>query len=315
MKLSKPDIFVYERPSSGLVVVSGKDATTFLQSLVSQDLDSIVDGGGGRTLLLTPQGKLGYALSALKVGEKWWLYVDGEYGQALVDALTRYRIRVEVVIEDWSSNFAALELWGDEASELATRALQISVAERPFSHSRWGDQSLVVRVPQGAVGEAPERPTVFVIGPKAEVALAGEKIISAGANRATSEQFEYARIEAGIPLFGVDFDERTIAQEAFLERDGVSFTKGCFLGQELVCRIDSRGHVNRFIRRLVINGDSTPEKGSEVAFEGKLVGEVTSVAKSPDHEHSVALAMIRREVEPPTEVAVGISEIEATVLT
>ena len=82
-----------------------------------------------------------------------------------------------------------------------------------------------------------------------------------------------------------------------------------------MCRIDSRGHVNRFIRRLVINGDSTPEKGSEVAFEGKLVGEVTSVAKSPDHERSVALAMIRREVEPPTEVAVGISEIGATVLT
>lgn len=314
MKLSNSDIFVYEHRLRSLVVVSGKDATTFLQSLVSQDLDSIVDGEGARTLLLTPQGKLGFSLLALKVGGQWWLDFNGGYGQALVDALTRYRIRVEVVIEDWSSNFAALELWGDGASELATRALQISVAERPFSHSRWGDQSLVARVPQGAVGEALERSIVSVIGPKAEVALASEKIISAGANRATDEQFEYARIEAGIPLFGVDFDERTIAQEAFLERDGVSFTKGCFLGQELVCRIDSRGHVNRFLRRLIINGALAPERGSEVAFEGKLVGEVTSVAKSPNRERSVALAMIRREVEPPTEVAVGLAEIDATVL-
>ena len=97
-----------------------------------------------------------------------------------------------------------------------------------------------------------------------------------------------------------DVDESTIPQEAFLELDAVSFTKGCFLGQELVCRIDSRGHVNRFLRRFTdIDGD-WPVRGANVVVDGKVVGALTSVASAA--LPTGALGYVRREVEPPTAV-------------
>jgi folate-binding protein YgfZ len=105
------------------------------------------------------------------------------------------------------------------------------------------------------------------------------------------------RIEAGVPRQGLDIDETTIAQEAYLERDAVSFTKGCFLGQELVCRIDTRGHVNRLLRRL--RADEPIERGASVVVDGKEVGTVTSAIGG------VALATVRRQVEPGTAVSAG----------
>src|SRR4029079_11336325 len=113
-----------------------------------------------------------------------------------------------------------------------------------------------------------------------------------------ADEYERARIEAGVPRQGLDTDERTIPQEAGLELVAVSFTKGCFVGQELVCRIDSRGHVNRHLRRLRASEGTLP-RGDVVSFGGKEIGEVTT--SSGD----VALAMLRREIEPGAEVSVG----------
>ena len=112
--------------------------------------------------------------------------------------------------------------------------------------------------------------------------------------------FEAWRIEQGVPRQPDDLDDTTIPQEAFLEQDAVSFTKGCFIGQELVCRIDTRGHVNRFLRRFTdIEGD-WPPVGADVVVDGKVVGALTSVA--PAELPTGALGYVRREVEPPATV-------------
>ena len=111
--------------------------------------------------------------------------------------------------------------------------------------------------------------------------------------------YDAFRIEAGVPLQPVDIDERTIPQEAFLEVEAVSFTKGCFLGQELVCRIDSRGHVNRFLRHITGIDGEWPERGTEIVVDGKVVGEITSVA--PRELGVGALGYVRHEVEPGTD--------------
>ena len=110
-----------------------------------------------------------------------------------------------------------------------------------------------------------------------------------------------------------DVDASTIPQEAELEGDTVSFTKGCFLGQELVCRIDTRGHVNRFLRRLVPLDDTRPVPGAEVVAGEKVVGAVPSV--TPDGVTPVALGYVRREVEPGAVVEVrwGTGSTEARV--
>jgi tRNA-modifying protein YgfZ len=105
----------------------------------------------------------------------------------------------------------------------------------------------------------------------------------------------------GIPRQGFDLDEKTIPQEAFLELDAVSFTKGCFLGQELVCRIDTRGRVNRYLRRLTGIENGRPPRGSEIVSGDKVVGTVTSTVHDTDLP-GVALGYVRHEIDPPAEV-------------
>jgi folate-binding protein YgfZ len=130
-------------------------------------------------------------------------------------------------------------------------------------------------------------------------------LVAAGFTPAGFTAYEAARVRAGVPRQGLDIDEKTIPQEAFLELDAVSFTKGCFLGQELVCRIDSRGHVNRLLRGLRIDPGgiaTTPPAGAGIVVGDKEVGALTTVARSEDGV--LALGYVRREVELPADVLV-----------
>ncbi len=133
-----------------------------------------------------------------------------------------------------------------------------------------------------------------VIGPRD--VLATLDVASEGLD---ADAYERARIEAGVPRLGADLDDSTIPQEAWLDRDAVSFTKGCYLGQELVARIDSRGHVNRVLR-WIRPADATTvlARDAEVEVDGKVVGQVTSAIPG------LALAFVRREVEPPATATV-----------
>jgi folate-binding protein YgfZ len=220
-----------------LVVVRGRDATSFLQSLVSQDLDALAVGTSAHSLLLQPQGKLIVDFFALhRADDEWWCLCERGFGALLADGLARFKIRVKVEIEQRETS--AVAVLGDSA---------------PFT-----------------------------------VALDVEPTRDAA-------DYERARIEAGVPRMGADLDDRVIPQEAFLDRDAVSFTKGCFVGQELVCRIDTRGHVNRYLRRLRGNGLAT---GDELTLDGKVVGQITSSVGD------VALGYVRREVESGATVDV-----------
>lgn len=266
------------RVARDLVVVEGPDATTFLQSLVSQDLDAIAVGTSGRTLLLQPQGKLLVDFYVLHVSaDEWWCVCEGGFGDKLASGLERFKIRVKVELR--REPVAALAVRGVDVGDLAGPGLHVVAVD-------W----------DGA-------PAFDAIGSGDVIAALGATL---DAPVIDADAYEQARIEAGVPRQGFDTDERTIPQEAGLELVAVSFTKGCFVGQELVCRIDSRGHVNRNLRRLRVP-DGTLQRGDAVELDGRVVGEVTSVAGP------VALAMLRREVEPGAHVAAGASAVAAVV--
>ena len=123
------------------------------------------------------------------------------------------------------------------------------------------------------------------------------KLRSAGAAEGAPETWEIARVESGRPMWGVDMDDSTLPQEAnFDELGAISYTKGCYIGQETVARVHFRGHVNRFLRRLRFVTRPAPPRGAELIDEtGKVIGDVRSSALSPRYG-GVALGMVRREV-------------------
>jgi tRNA-modifying protein YgfZ len=257
------------RVARDLVEVSGPDATSFLQSLVSQDLDALGVGEGGHSLLLQPQGKLLVDFYAVHVAaDVWWCVCEGGFGDALATGFDRFKIRVKVDVRQVP------------VAALAVRGVQPNAGP--------GLQLVGVDWEAGA-------PAFDAVGTESAIAALSDSL---DAPLVDTDAYERARIEAGVPRQGFDTDERTIPQEAGLELVAVSFTKGCFVGQELVCRIDARGHVNRHLRRLRAPGGDMP-RGATVASEGREVGEVTSAAGT------VALAMLRREIEPGARVDVG----------
>lgn len=257
-----------------LVWVEGPEAVSFLQGIVSQDVEALAQGRVARSFLLGPQGKLRALLWLLRGEERVGIVTDPGHGGRVADDLDRYRIRVKAEIR--ADPRPMWELWGPG-----------SAAGGPPS-GRWVDRDGLLR----AALPSPALPRVVMTGgsPPEGVTRAGELALTA------------ARVEAGEPVFGRDVDERTIPQETGLVSEAVSFTKGCYLGQELVARIDTRGRVNRHLRGLSITRNLLPPEGAAVYAGDREVGAITSVAEGP--LSPIGLALLRREVEPGDEVEV-----------
>ncbi len=265
----------------GRVWVRGPDTWSFLQSLVSADGESLADGDEAASLLLTPQGKLGFAFRIARVGDDAWLDIAPGFETQLAEALTRYRIRVDVEIQ--VDTIDALVVRGGE--------VPLNVTGERLLRSDW-----------------PGVPGTDVLGPSPDSL---ELLVAAGVEVVDDTRLEAERIGAGIPVMGAELTDGVIPQEALLERTAVSFTKGCFVGQELVCRIDTRGHVNKLLRRVAL--DAPVAVGATLRIDEREVGTLTSVAELDGR--SVALAFVRREVEPPSTVIVTTpaGDVNATV--
>ncbi|MEA2902257.1 MAG: tRNA-modifying protein YgfZ [Actinomycetota bacterium] len=253
------------------VRVAGPDAMKFLQGQLSQQVDVPV-GTSAWSFLLQPQGKVVAFLRLTRSGdEEYILDTDGGWAPAVVERLNRFKLRVKAEIE-------VLEGW---------RCLAV---RGPGAHEA---------APDGVPADWPGWPGVDLIGPVGDVEP------PAGVRACSVEAYEIARIEAGVPVMGRELDESTIPAEAGIVDRAASFTKGCYTGQELVARIDSRGgNVPRRLRGVVVgDGHSVPPVGAVVHAGGKDVGVLTSVTpRSERLGAAVALAYVRRAVEPPAEV-------------
>lgn len=262
-----------------LVWVRGVDAVSFLDGILSQDVAEARPGDVVRSFLLQPNGKL-EALAWLLVGtEEVGLLVDDGLGEQVGNVLGRYRIRVKAVIE--REERPLTEVWGKGASG-ALSAAGLPVPEG-WSNT---DDGLVAHVPLGSL------PRYIVVG--AEV---GGTAAGALAARAI-------RVEAGEPVMNRDVSSSTIPQETGLVPSAVSFSKGCYVGQELVARIDTRGHVNRRLVGVVIEHNVVPPDGAKLVAGGKEVGTLTSPAESLTLRAPIGLALVRREVEAGDQVSV-----------
>lgn len=267
------------------VSIRGPDTASFLQNIVSQDVAALSPGEVGRSLLLGPEGKLRSVFWILKGEDEMILVTEHGRGGALAAELGRYRFRVDAVIEPPTGD--GLSLWGSLAGDVLERA-GLPAPEGWERH----DGRIVARVPLGPLDR------FLVVGAKPE------HLEAAGARPAGLLAATAVRVEAGEPVMGRDVNEKTIPQESGLVPETVSFTKGCYLGQELVARIDSRGHVNRLLRGVVVGTNVLPPEGAELFAAEAPVGRITSIAESLTLRAPVGLALVRREVEPGGEVEI-----------
>ncbi len=264
--------------------VAGPDAESYLQGQLSQDVAGLGEGEARESLLLSPQGRIDAYLRVGRIGpDEFVVDVEGGFGPTTLERLVRFRLRTKVELEllDW----ACTGLRGPASGQAAAGGAVLSV---PAS---W-----------------PGLPGVDVLGP-VPPEVAGLPFADVGVPECGTGPWEAARIESGRPVQGREIGERTIAAEVGLVERTVSFTKGCFTGQELVARLDARGSkVARRLSGLVAERSVTEASalvGAAVWSEGpeaREVGAVTSAAWSPGLGSAVGLAVLHRSVEPPARV-------------
>jgi tRNA-modifying protein YgfZ len=257
-----------------VVTVQGPEATDFLQGQLSQDVAGVAVGDSAPSLLLQPTGKVDAWLRVTRTDDdRYLLDVEQGFGDAVLARLQRFKLRTNA------------DLALDHLSGLAIRG-------------------------PGAAAFAPEAPSTLAAdagwpGVEGIDLLSGDALALAGVALAARSDLEALRIECGVPAMGAELTDATIPAEAgqWLIAASVSFTKGCYTGQELVARIDSRGgNVPRPIRGLLVDGDPAP-RGASVTFDGKAVGLVTSSAWS-EALGAIALAPLARAVEVGARVSV-----------
>ena len=261
-----------------VVRVTGPDAASFLQGILSQDVAAMEIGAVGKTLLLQPNGKMECLATIARDDSGFVLMVERGLGASVRDALSRFLIRVKAEIS--LNDDPVAEVWGPEAAS-------VLAAHELVAPDGWN--GTVLSNPLSGL----PRFVVFGSHPWSD------DLVRAG-DLAT----EAVRVEAGEPRNGVDMSAKTIPQEVGVVEQSVSFTKGCYLGQELVARIDSRGHVNRHLRGLRMTANVLPPVGSEVVVGEKVVGALSSVVESLTMRAPLALSLIRREVEPGNPVEI-----------
>jgi tRNA-modifying protein YgfZ len=290
-----------DRSPRGKLTVKGSDAAEFLQGQLTNDVEALQPDAGCYAALLDRKGHMQADMRVLRRGAgELWLDMEPEALATVERHLRMYSIGREVEIEDVTSAWAILSVIGPGAVETAgTAPLRPEHAHRYFE--RDGLEILAVSTDLGLdLIARSERADAL------RAALAGS-----GAVEVTEAAAETVRVEFGRPRFGHEMTTATIPQEAGIDDRAVSFTKGCYIGQETVARLHYKGRPNRHLRGLrleapVAGGDAIMLGDREI---GKVGTAVISPALGP-----IALAIIRREAEPGTRVAVGDGNVSAEVI-
>jgi folate-binding protein YgfZ len=290
-----------DRSERGKLALTGPDAKSFLQGQVTNDVEGLEPGRGCYAAFLTPKGKMLGDLRILDLGDELLLDTERVALQALFNMIRRYKLGAAVELHKRTLELGELSLIGPDARRMANAA-ELGPNEHDNARADIGGTPvLLVATDTG----------VDVFCPADDTEAVRAALEAAGAVPVSEETAEALRVERGRPRYGVDLDDGVIPQEAGLNERAVSFTKGCYVGQETVARLHYRGKPNRHLRGLRL---SAPTGAGEPLRRGeKEVGRLSSVAVSPVHG-PIALALVRREAAPGDALAVGDGEVTATVV-
>lgn len=269
----------------GRIVARGRDRARLLHNLISNEVKKMMPGEGCYAFLLNPQGRIQADLTLFCFAEHFLIDTDAELREKVRAHIRKYIIADQVELEDVTESTGSIALEGPEAAAVLGK-IGAPAPAAPHSHEPWGDMTIAAVSLTGQPGYR-----IYCAPARMKETL--EALAKAGARPAAEYDVRVVQIENGRPMYGEDIRETSLPQET-QQMHAVSFTKGCYLGQEIVERIRAQGHVNKKLVRLTIAGcDIPPAPGTKLAANGADAGEITSAAVSPELGGVAALAYVR----------------------
>jgi tRNA-modifying protein YgfZ len=294
-----------DRSARGKLDVTGPDAAEFLQGQVTNDVETPAAGQGCYAALLDPKAHILADMRILSAGPAdLWLDTEPPALDAVLQHLRMYKIGRQVEISNRTAERAILSLLGPASAEVAGRVAAVAIpsAEHDWVDARVGD--LPVRI-------AATRAGIDMMTAAEGAGALGEALLEAGAQSIGDEAAEVLRVELGTPRHGVDFGPDNLPGEAGIVERAVSFTKGCYIGQEPVARMYHRGRPNRRLRGLRMS--AAVSAGEPVMSDDREVGRLSTSVTSP-RLGPIGLAILRREVEEGDRLVIGGEAVGATVV-
>ena len=300
----------------GLLVVSGRDRASYLQGLLTNDVVSLTTGTGCYAAYLTAQGRMISDIHVYELGDTMLLVLPRATKDIVLAKLDQFIFSEDVQLGDLSETFASLAVVGPDAARVLTHILGPEAADLNAWALHGNRRFVVEGQPVIVVRSSDMGESGFeLVASLAHVdALAGA-LRALGAVDVDDDTAEALRVEGGVPLFGRDMDEETIPLEAGIEDRAISFTKGCYVGQEVIIRVLHRGH-GRVARRLVgltfEPQHDVPPAGTALHADDSVVGEITSSAWSPALGRPIALGYVKRDRAQPgvvLELAAGVTGV------
>ena len=282
----------------GKIRVVGEDRARLLHAMTTNHIQQLTPGTGCYAFFLTAQGRILADVNVLCRQDSFLLDTEPETLRKLLEHLDKFIIADDVTLEDLTPALATITVEGPKSPDVLTAARAPALGVCYGTNVEW-ESALVARL--SVTGS----PGFFIIVPSAEKDEILRTLEAAGAVPADEEAFRVVRLEHGKPRYGEDISERYLAQEAN-PTDALHFHKGCYLGQEIVERLRSRGLIQRVLKPLEIDGQRPPEPRAKLQIDGAPAAEITSAAYSPALGKVVALGYVRVEhAEPGTEMTTG----------
>jgi folate-binding protein YgfZ len=264
VRAARETVLLVAHPDLSTLVVTGADRETWLNGLLTCDVVKAPRGEATYGLAVTQKGRVIADVLVLKHETEAIVVVPSRIRDDLAAQLERY-----LIMED---------------AELTKGTARIFCAHGPRSTTFGG-------IPSDRTGLGG---ALFTLASDAERDTLVSAVTEAGGIVGDDAGWEALRLERGLPRFGVDFDDKTYPQEASLEKRAVSFDKGCYLGQEVVCMLELRGHVKRKLVSFILDDETAPTSGATITDrDGNEIGKVTSATPSPTLHHTVGLAMLK----------------------
>jgi folate-binding protein YgfZ len=303
-RAARESVALFDTNWHAAITLAGPDRVRYLNAIVTNNIQTLSEGSGTVALLLNPQGHILAELEVYALKEKLLVCTHASVRERTMQTLDKFIIMDDVELEDVTDKLGSIAIEGPKAGAIFSQSTGLAI--EGFSEMTFADVTIDA-VPCHLI-----RHSHFGL-PGAEIAAPREKLQVIWQNLRTAAHAQHGtpigmkalnalRLEAGIPWFPIDFNDTVIPHEAALEDTHISFSKGCYTGQEIVERVRSRGHVNRRRMQVKFSTPDPPASGTKLRANGADIGYVTSSAFSPAAGTAIGMAYVRREHNSPGSI-------------